>query len=594
MSHEAEGLGSAHDAAATTPPGDPLVGRIVDGRYRIEEVLGEGGMGLVYRARHAVLGRQLAVKVLRPEFSRDHEVLARFRQEAQSASAVGNQHIIDIIDFGTLPDGSTYCVMEFLDGTPLSRVISTQAPLPPARVCAIAKQICDALGAAHGRDIVHRDLKPDNIHLIRRGQDTDFVKVLDFGIAKVGGASSRLTEAGKIFGTPHYMSPEQAVGGTVDHRTDIYALGVILYEMCTGRVPFDADSWMGVLSKHLHEQPTPPRQLPTPVDVPPELEAVILKCLAKDAGARYQTMAELGADLERIERGLAPKATDGAERVAAAPLDFGRAEGTGPVNSQMHLETEPAPARPRGGAAHARALAAGIGVLGLVGGFALVFLGGGGGDHEQAVAARPEAVAAGAGETGSTARLHAATSQADPAPAAAVVAGQTSPDPGAATAAGETSPDLVVGAAAGETSPDLAVGAAAGETSPDLAPSLFALSRMIRITSDPPSAEVWRGDTLVGNTPVEVPRPSGEETIEITLRRAGYHSTSVRLSSLTQPQIELTLVRASSGPPPRPPGEGSRSASGAGSGSDHSAPVGRSGLDQPSPGVRSELIDPWR
>ncbi len=282
-------------------PGDKLVGTTIDGRYEVESVLGEGGMGLVYKAKHIVLQKSLAVKVLRPDVSRDEEIITRFRQEAQSASAIGNQHIIDISDFGTLPDQSTYFVMEYLEGTDLTGAIEAGV-LEPVRVVHIAKQLCQALGAAHEAGIVHRDLKPDNIYLIRRGGDANFVKVLDFGIAKVGGSSSKLTRAGQVFGTPHYMSPEQCSGSGVDHRTDVYALGIILYEMCTGAVPFDADNLMGILTKHLYEQPVAPRQMVP--ELPEDLEAVILKAMAKQADLRYQNMGELYEDLLRVEQGV--------------------------------------------------------------------------------------------------------------------------------------------------------------------------------------------------------------------------------------------------------------------------------------------------
>ena len=278
---------------------DPLIGQVLDGRYRIERMLGEGGMGIVYKGVHTTLGKALAIKVLRPEVSKNEEILQRFRQEAQSASQIGNPHIIDISDFGTLPDGSTYFVMEFLTGKSLTAALC-ETKFSSARTIHVIKQLAGALGAAHEIGIVHRDLKPDNVQLIERGGQKDFVKVLDFGIAKVGGSTSKLTQAGQVFGTPHYMSPEQCAGTNVDHRTDIYALGVMLYEMACGKVPFDADNLMGILTKHLYENAIPPRELSPPVDVSPALEAIILKCLQKKPDARYQSMSELAADLEAL------------------------------------------------------------------------------------------------------------------------------------------------------------------------------------------------------------------------------------------------------------------------------------------------------
>ncbi len=305
---------------------DPLIGTVLDGRYNIEKVLGEGGMGLVYKATHTTLGKTLAVKVLRPEVSKNEEIVARFRQEAQSASAIGNQHIIDISDFGSLPDGSTYFVMEFLTGKSLTDALKEK--FDTKRTINVAKQLCNALGSAHEIGVVHRDMKPDNVQLIERGGSRDFVKVLDFGIAKVGGAGSKLTQAGQVFGTPHYMSPEQCAGTNVDHRTDIYALGVILYEMACGFVPFDADNLMGILTKHLYEEPIRPSDLPPPTNVPPALEAVIMKCLAKKVDQRYQSMADVAADLDAISFGLTPMAV--AEQVSrnTATANFGANDGT--------------------------------------------------------------------------------------------------------------------------------------------------------------------------------------------------------------------------------------------------------------------------
>jgi len=265
--------------------------------------IGEGGMGIVYEAEHIVIEKHVALKVLRDDFSARPDVVERFRQEAKSASRIGHENIVDISDFGETESGASYFVMEMLDGEDLADILSREGTISPARAVKILIQCCKALGAAHNKGIVHRDMKPENIFLIKRAELADFVKIVDFGIAKmsdietVGAPGRKLTKTGMIFGTPEYMSPEQAAGKPLDHRVDIYALGVILYEVLTGRVPFVGDTFMGVLTQHMFEPIPLLRDVNPHVKVPAELEAVILKALAKDPDHRYQTMDELGRSL---------------------------------------------------------------------------------------------------------------------------------------------------------------------------------------------------------------------------------------------------------------------------------------------------------
>jgi serine/threonine protein kinase len=272
---------------------DPLLGRVLSERYRILSKLGEGGMGVVYLAEHVVIEKKIALKVLFPDLTRRADLVQRFMQEAKSASRINHENVIDITDFGQSPEGYVFIAMEYLSGQDLGQVLKGSGPMPWPRAQPIVLQIVKALRAAHERGIIHRDMKPENIFVLPRDDGREFVKVLDFGIAKVMGLEEdvpRLTRTGMIFGTPEYMSPEQAQGQSVDHRVDIYAVGCIMFHILTGRVPFKADSFMGILSKQMMETPESPRALNPAID--PAVEAAILKAMEKDPAKRFQTMRE--------------------------------------------------------------------------------------------------------------------------------------------------------------------------------------------------------------------------------------------------------------------------------------------------------------
>ncbi len=279
-------------------PGDPLVGLTLGDRYRIIGKIGEGGMGIVYEALHVVIEKRVALKVLRDDFSNRPEVVARFRQEAKSASRIGHEHIVDISDFGETPTGQSYFVMEFLEGEDLAGLLSREKTLDSRRAVSLLLQCCRALGAAHAKGIVHRDMKPENVFLVSRGDQDDFVKIVDFGIAKMSdedgtGDGRKLTKTGMIFGTPEYMSPEQAAGKELDHRVDVYACAVILFEMLCGRVPFVGDTFMGILTQHMFNVPPSLVELNADVDCPAELEDVIQRGLSKDPDERFESMEDM-------------------------------------------------------------------------------------------------------------------------------------------------------------------------------------------------------------------------------------------------------------------------------------------------------------
>lgn len=281
---------------------DPLVGSVLDRRYRIEFRLAAGGFGAIYRATHVITRREVAIKTLHPSLATEPNVVARFRREAEALGALKSPHTVRAFDFGEASDGPLYIVMELLQGESLYERYRALGPVPWRRMLAIARQVCESLAEAHALGIVHRDLKPTNIHLERSGADEDFVKVLDFGIAKIlhGSAleSDDLTRSGQMIGTFDYMAPEQMVGSTLTGQSDIYTLGLVLYEMITGERPFgDPPSPTAMLQAMIMKTPPP---ISTRSDAPEEVDALVSKCIARDPDERWRDVEELAAAIDQI------------------------------------------------------------------------------------------------------------------------------------------------------------------------------------------------------------------------------------------------------------------------------------------------------
>jgi eukaryotic-like serine/threonine-protein kinase len=516
------------------PPRDALLGTLVDQRYRIDSQIGEGGMGVVYKATHVALNKVVALKILRGEMAKDPEVTQRFMQEAQAASGIGHENIIDIHDFGKLPDGTAYFVMEYLNGRPLSELIQRGGSIPTGDALQILRQTAGALGAAHARGIVHRDLKPDNVIVLTRGELTNFVKVLDFGIAKVGATKNKLTRTGMVFGTPHYMSPEQAAGQSVDARTDIYALGVMMYEMFTGRVPFEADTFMGVLTKHMFEKPAPmfggqgERQLGA-------LEQITLRALEKKPENRYPSMKALIDDLDSVVGGGRP------QQVAGARPSVELADALEPRSkSEMRLERQQREAA------------------------------------QQTVAPSPSVSAVDSADDYSALRLSAPARW--PWFAAAAVALLAvvlvfvfaREDSAAKPMATETKP--VVAARATPTAETPA-------PEPLHEPPALPVPELITLRSTPAGADVFEGSQRVGRTPAELPRPSAGRALE--LRLDGYQAARVALAANSPTTLDIALEKQKVARPVAKPAK---------------KPVARA--PEPAPTAKrrrltSEVVDPW-
>jgi serine/threonine-protein kinase len=367
---------------------DPMLGQLIGGRYRVTGVLGEGGMGIVYVGEQQMGStvRKVAIKTLHQHLSKDTSVLARFHRECGTVAQLEHPNTIKFYDFGATEDGTLYIAMEFVEGKPLSTIIESSGALPPDRVVHIMRQVAGALDEAHEQQIIHRDLKPENIILGKRAGESDFVKVLDFGIAARTESADRakeqkLTQQGMVLGTPPYMSPEQFTGKALDRRSDIYSLGVMAYEMLTGQLPFEADTPWQWATEHMTAQPRPFDAVATGGSIPPSMREAIMKALAKDPDKRQATARQFFEELTEgaritVDAGASAGGGSTATAAMAAAPDFAapnysapnysapRPAGTPPGHVVAAPQPfAPAPQRSSGGG---KGLVIGLGAVGAV------------------------------------------------------------------------------------------------------------------------------------------------------------------------------------------------------------------------------------
>ncbi len=313
-------------------PADPYAGKVLLDQFRIEKLVGQGGMGAVYRARQTTIGRDVAIKILHPELTTNPDAVRRFQREARVSAALDHPNVVRVFLFGQLPDdGSLYIVMQYLRGRSLLDVTDEDTPLAPSRALHIITQICDGVGEAHSQGVIHRDVKPENVILVQRGQDPDFVKVLDFGIARfIENEQTVATQSGLIFGTARYISPEGANGDPTDARSDVYSIGVLAYQLLTGHTPFEATSPVALLMKHINDPAPDIRGQPGGSALPPNICDVVMRCLTKNADGRYDDANDLAAALRSAA--MMDRVVVAPPRISALP------------SRPSHPQSEPAPA----------------------------------------------------------------------------------------------------------------------------------------------------------------------------------------------------------------------------------------------------------
>lgn len=314
---------------------DPLIGQLLASRFELIEMIGQGAMAIVYKAKQTAVDRYVAVKIMRPELASDPVQQKRFSREARSLSKLDHPNLLKIFDIGQTPNGRPYFIMEYLKGRSIEKMLEEAGPVAPAFALRMFVQVCDAMDHAHKQGIIHRDLKPENIMLVRCEDDQHLTKVVDFGIVKYTDdqmVSQRLTKTGEVWGSPVYMSPEQCKGEKLDPRSDIYSFGLVMYEALTGEMTFDATKIAAIIVKQIYEQPRPFKEVRPDLTIDPQLEAIVFKCLEKDPTKRYQSMSELRTVLKRAlesELKRATKAGSGSFVVAApGSTQSGAARGT--------------------------------------------------------------------------------------------------------------------------------------------------------------------------------------------------------------------------------------------------------------------------
>jgi len=501
---------------------DPLVGRLVAGKFRIQQLIGRGGMGNVYRASQEPLGRIVAIKVLKPDYpeEQDPHFLQRFFLEAAAASKLHHPNTITIYDYGR-DDDLLYIVMEYLEGRTLRAMMREVGPVPPGRALHVMRQICKSLREAHQAGLVHRDMKPSNVLLIQRDDDPEFVKVLDFGLVKFMDSESDLTKTGTFMGSPKYMAPEQIRRGKCDVRTDIYAVGVVTYQLLSAHVPFDGES-VTVLMQHLNDPPPPMAELQPGLVLPARLERAVMRCLEKNPDARFQTMEalldELGAIREELfgERSLSERAVE-LSPSQIMPAEMIPATPTGKSGAVTTPGTAAGAGAGRGRLAPI--VAGAVLVLGAIGAGGFFLVGPGAGDGVEEGDGDGAGAAARAGKGGPR--------------AAKPGAGEADRD-GARTAGGTAEGEVHAAGASTASGSGTGSGTATGTGAAEAAATI---DLRVSLESTPPGAEVLDGSRSLGVTPLAATwkvtpadaareyrlefRLAGRKPVRVTARAAG-------------------------------------------------------------------------